>query len=112
MKVKTDDLTRIQINYLVGKCEGYEDKDFCPHDKHYRDEDNKWYSPADDWAHGGPIIEREGIALYLYGAGEWNAHTGGREFNGPTPLIAAMRCFVVSKLGDECDIPDELITGE
>ncbi len=27
---------------------------------------------------------------------------------GPTPLVAAMRCFVASKLGDELEIPDEL----
>jgi hypothetical protein len=27
---------------------------------------------------------------------------------GPTPLIAAMRCYVASKLGDEVDIPEEL----
>ena len=27
---------------------------------------------------------------------------------GPTPLIAAMRCYVASKVGDEVDIPDEL----
>ena len=29
-------------------------------------------------------------------------------FYGPTPLIAAMRCFVASRLGDEVDVPDEL----
>ena len=29
---------------------------------------------------------------------------------GPTPLIAAMRCFVASKLGDEIEIPEELLT--
>jgi hypothetical protein len=28
--------------------------------------------------------------------------------DGPTPLIAAMRCYVASKLGDEIDIPEEL----
>jgi hypothetical protein len=28
--------------------------------------------------------------------------------HGPTPLIAAMRCFVASKLGDEIEIPKEL----
>ena len=28
--------------------------------------------------------------------------------HGPTPLIAAMRCYVASKLGDEVDVPDEL----
>lgn len=27
---------------------------------------------------------------------------------GPTPLIAAMRCFVASALGDEIEIPEEL----
>jgi hypothetical protein len=27
---------------------------------------------------------------------------------GPTPLIAAMRCFVSSRLGDEVEIPKEL----
>lgn len=29
---------------------------------------------------------------------------------GPTPLIAAMRCYVASKLGDEVEIPEELLT--
>lgn len=107
MKVKTSELTRTQINYLVGKCAGYEDKDFCPHDKHYRDEDNKWYSPADDWAHGGPIIEREYIQLSIDLA--WEAHIGPSIYRGPTPLIAAMRCYVASKLGDEVDVPDDLV---
>ena len=29
---------------------------------------------------------------------------------GPTPLIAAMRCYVASKLGDEVEIPSELLS--
>lgn len=29
-------------------------------------------------------------------------------WQGPTPLIAAMRCYVASKLGDEVEIPEEL----
>gem|GEM_PF-2663022 len=29
---------------------------------------------------------------------------------GKTPLVAAMRCYVASKLGEEVDIPDELKT--
>lgn len=28
---------------------------------------------------------------------------------GPTPLIAAMRCLVASKLGDEVEVPEELV---
>jgi len=30
------------------------------------------------------------------------------EQDGPTPLIAAMRCYVASKLGEEVDVPEEL----
>jgi hypothetical protein len=29
--------------------------------------------------------------------------------NGPTPLVAAMRCYVASKLGDTVEIPDDLV---
>ena len=32
----------------------------------------------------------------------------GQVVSGPTPLIAAMRCYVVSKLGDEVEVPDSL----
>ena len=28
---------------------------------------------------------------------------------GPTPLIAAMRCYCSFKLGDEVDVPEELM---
>jgi hypothetical protein len=31
-------------------------------------------------------------------------------FDGQTELIAAMRCFVASKLGDVVDIPEELLS--
>lgn len=73
-----------------------------------------------DWVQGGPIIEREGIATYVMpgGAGglwraEWHsANARGAPIKsysaGPTPLIAAMRCLVASKFGDEVEIPEEL----
>lgn len=89
------------------------------------------FSPSTDWSQGGPIIERERItayALYLTGCSEsgkevnefreWAAHKqSGRYwvspemFTGQTPLIAAMRCYVASRLGDEVELPDELVTG-
>jgi hypothetical protein len=31
------------------------------------------------------------------------------KYFGPTPLIAVMRCYVALKLGDEVEIPEELI---
>lgn len=36
---------------------------------------------------------------------DWPRHY----FVGPTPLIAAMRCYVASKLGDEVEVPEELL---
>lgn len=40
-----------------------------------------------------------------------NYEVDGDAVIGPTSLIAAMRCYVASKLGDEVGIPDELIGG-
>lgn len=70
------------------------------------------YKYSTDWSQGGPIIEREEIDLFSIANGNgWCAQSGVRVFNGygTTPLIAAMRCYVASKLGDEVEVPDELI---
>ena len=101
--MKTSELNGDALDWAVAKCEGgwiLDIASFIPHHSIGR------MRFSTDWAQGGPIIERDGIALYLYGDGQWNAHTGGKEFNGPTPLIAAMRCYVASKLGDEVDVPE------
>jgi hypothetical protein len=65
-------------------------------------------SPAEEWALGGPIIERERITLIWARDNGWLAKLNYfpfREELGPTPLIAAMRAYVASKLGDEVDLP-------
>lgn len=71
-----------------------------------------YWNPSTNWAHGGPIIERERINLWNEGY-EWEASLYGKHIVwGETPLIAAMRCYVASKLGDEVEIPAELLTKE
>jgi hypothetical protein len=66
-----------------------------------------------NWAHGGPIIEREGLALYkMFGELIWVANGAFPSQACQTasiPLVAAMRCFVEFKLGDEVDVPEELL---
>ena len=73
------------------------------------------FTPSTRWAQGGPIIEREGISAMQTDAdsGDWEASIWLNPDKhmpliqeGPTPLIAAMRCFVASRLGDEVDIPE------
>lgn len=99
MKIKVSEATPIQLNWLVAKCEGVSW--------------STWLLDgyATDWAHGGPIIEREMIELVPHTDALWDAMYRDQHIpnDGPTPLIAAMRCYVASKLGDECDIPDELM---
>lgn len=64
-----------------------------------------------DWAQGGPIIEREYIQLTIDLGWIATRKEGPAvsEEHGPTPLIAAMRCYVASVLGDEVEIPATLL---
>lgn len=77
--------------------------------------DKRVYYPSSSWCHGGPIIERERIDIEWWQDSNdlsvgWDAvvHmsvTQRVRLDGPTPLIAAMRAFVASKLGDEVEVP-------
>jgi hypothetical protein len=71
--------------------------------------DTEW-CPTIDWSSGGPIIERERIALQSPNNKGWYArdYLFETHASGPTPLIAAMRCYVSSKLGDTAEVPEEL----
>jgi hypothetical protein len=124
MKVKTSELQGATLDWAVAKCVDDGLADFTA---------AGWrFTPSTDWAQGGPIIEREGILLRPIRKeghqmnGQWLAmydetNTGtmvqwvkrkdfpGHYHTGPTPLIAAMRCYVASKLGDEVDVPEELL---
>ena len=72
------------------------------------------FEPSTNWKQGGPIIVRERISVVdVDGYDFWKADKLNKEAipvisYGPTPLIAAMRCLVASKLGDEVEIPEEL----
>lgn len=73
------------------------------------------YAPSRKWEQAGPIIERERIMLTSYANGEWEAFAIGPDsvvermatgkMRGPTTLIAAMRAYVVAKLGHEVELP-------
>lgn len=122
MKIKVSEATPLQLNWLVATCEGEEAAQIKLNGPvhlfgtvGYRPTP---YQPSTDWAQGGPILEREGITLRVNARvlGHWAAFIdfGGSNCNikarhtGPTPLIAAMRCYVASKFGDEVEIPEEL----
>lgn len=72
------------------------------------------FYPSTDWSDGGPIIERERIRITpmsMTGGVLWQAESGSAfaEGLGPTLLVAAMRAFVASKLGDEVEVPQKVV---
>lgn len=114
MLVKTSELTGAALDWAVAKCEGITP---IAVKKRYSEGHILYSLPAstipieysNKWAQGGPIIEREVIDIWSVGISTWGAKDGNRAANGPTPLIAAMRCYVKSKLGDIVEIPDDLM---
>ena len=109
MKIKTTELTGAALDWAVAKALGH-------HQPPYDEYTKVWLSQkrySSDWAQGGPIIGRERISIDCQqGSPEfWKASCPRWLYfgHGPTPLIAAMRCFVASKLGDEVEVPDELV---
>ena len=106
--MKTSELTGAALDWAVAKAwqPVYSDKHLLEHAKDFH--------PSTDWAQGGPIIEREGISVWAFDDVTWKAENPfasgvDQVFEGPTPLIAAMRCYVASRLGDEIEVPIEIV---
>ena len=121
VRIKVSEATEIQLNWLAGIASGFEMSAYgvdpslsarvpglgvhAP------------WKPTYYWKQGGPIIERERISVLdagtCWGARiiDWGKNADGsrcRDWYGPTPLIAALRCYVASKLGKEVEIPEGL----
>jgi hypothetical protein len=113
MKVKTSELTGVALDWAVAKCEGYQavftDGTIRPVFRKAQAVEATWPEYSTDWAQGGPIIQRERIEIHNAANNEWAAHAKFQVYGiGQTPLIAAMRCYVASEMGDEVEIPEEL----
>ena len=130
--IKVSEATGPVLDWLVAKCEGAFDlqRRECFHNRpwffYMRDDDEpdivrhtylNEYEPSTDWAQGGQIIEREAHNLFKHNGGtEWccatnvprDGYTAIVTADGPTPLIAACRCYVASKMGDVVEVPEEL----
>ncbi len=117
--IKTENLTGAALNLAVAKCMGHLDNETIIR-RLEPDEEGWCIAYSSDWSQGGPIIEREEMYVRPTGdAAKWSCYVWGKhpddgveqfihEQFGPTPLIAAMRCFVASKLGAEVEVPEKL----
>ena len=119
MKIKTAELKAEDgtLDWAVAKCERYSENAL----QNIVANSECDFKPSTDWSQGGPLIEREEIQTSCqtngpskgqWGANKWFINRQGalvcRRLYGKTLLIAAMRCFVASKLGEEVDVPEEL----
>lgn len=116
-KHKIADLTGAHLDAAVAKAEGQLFNMHSPAGCQVPNPDGtqRLFTPSTDWGQGGPIIERERIGLLFIDegprSGQWMAveasDDDGRpcgNYDGPTPLVAAMRSHVASKLGAEVEL--------
>lgn len=117
--MKTSELIGPALDWAVAKCEGYTDwcseaEKLLPPRKEHGWVELYHLNYSTDWEQGGPIIEREKISIDFDADPECGGPCAASTRDapcywvGPTPLIAAMRTFVASKLGDEIEIPEGL----
>lgn len=117
--MKTSELTGAALDWAVAQCEGFGVNVHAGSALTIRG-DGDWWNPSTDWAQGGPIIERKKIEwqwlpspnkTHQYGARKPSLGGLNRTFcmDGPTILVAAMRCYVASVLGDDVEIPATLL---
>lgn len=112
-KTQTGELVGVALDWAVAKCHLEMDglmKQMAERPMSYT------YRPSTDWFQGGAVIEREGIALSPSSHATqrfWYASQDkgdSRQFAvGPTPLIAAMRCYVIANLGGTVEVPKGLL---
>jgi hypothetical protein len=118
--MKVSELTGALLDYWAAKSQGFtasilsgvDGIKYCSVEE-LPDSLLSGFHPSTNWAHGGPIIEREKISVWISDSGdkgEWAATNGdvvyeeevtGPKGKGPTALIAAMRAYVASKFGNE-----------
>lgn len=122
MKIKTSELTGPALDWAVAKCESVEVEylnDGITRCLLQVSPFTGRYSPSTNPAQAWPIIERllsQGAEIRQGGPKAGNQRCWFKldsqilYSHGPNLLIAAMRCHVTSELGDEVEVPEELLS--
>lgn len=113
--MKVQHLSNHELDWVVAQCEGHKNVIGWQVFVHDENGNERQFCPSEDWRHGGPIIERERISLRIAHDGWWQAYKLNLNdelmsvFLDEEPLVAAMRCYVASKLGSEIELPASLL---
>lgn len=125
MLIKTAELSGAALDWAVAEAEYramYAKGEYIKQwvwEAHKAGENTHPYST--DWAQGGPIIDCLDMQFWKWGGGpreEMQCATiptkeeyGTRltTYFGKTKLVAGLRAYVANKLGDEIEVPDEIV---
>lgn len=135
--INTIDLAGAALDWAVAKAAGWPVAQegrwlVTNEDVLLEEQDGSPCSPSTDWGTGGPLIKGAGISINSPGArvhrnggpnagwGQtttWTASSRLAGVNGrrsiawheDEPLVAAMRCFVMFRLGGQVDVPEGLV---
>lgn len=125
-KVRVSEATNLQLDWMVAKAEGLLGEitqaqtwvELSVLRGGVAFTHGRTYSPTTNWAQGGSILDDADINViskkYLNDpAKRYMAYLDGGyvldSVFGQTRLVAAMRCYVASKLGEEVEVPDGLV---
>ncbi|WP_258087442.1 DUF2591 domain-containing protein [Xenorhabdus bovienii] len=111
MKIKTSELTGRALDWAVALADGFDINSLIGMPQLTPE-----YST--DWSECGQLIEKHHVELNFNSVSkEWSAYIFSFEElesvieDGESPTIAICRAVVAAQLGDEVDIPDELVEG-
>ena len=121
MKVKTSELQGAALDWAVAKAGGCSEQRLLNVEmwRHIRHQGAFRYST--DWAQGGAIIYQllaEGADIRQGGPKSGNQgcwmklDSQSLYSHGPNLLVAGMRCYVTAKLGEEVEVPFEIMNLE
>ena len=115
MKIKTQNLAGKALDWAVQKVLFARQGDTTLWELDRHAAGNPRGSASTDWSQGGPIIESEELELTCLPNNKlderWECKQRGDYYDvayGPTPLVAAMRCFCLVNLGEEVELPEGL----
>jgi hypothetical protein len=121
MKVKTNTLEGRKLNWAVATACGHKVEIYsnaiCVQKRPRGPYEE--FEPSEQWEDGGPILSRERISRTIDHSGLWVAYWSDGYTEGDegklhmqcdqSELVAGLRCVVARKLGDEVEVPDELV---
>lgn len=120
VKVKTAELAGPALDWAVAKSMGF---DITRIDRHCIAA-RYWshagtavelsdYNPSINWRYGGTLIDKFQIEILFAGGMAYSKLSGsmGAGGCGQTPLVAACRAIVMNNLGDEVEVPADLVEG-